>query len=132
MSDSTPPSDSASVKTSVPCAIATASGWRKLTIPLKPGHRTSVTPPAARRNATTASADSACARIRRCSVRRPRWTRKQSWGPGTAPIARCMKRSRSAHASSRAMTAPPIVSEWPPRYFVVEWATKSAPSSSGR
>ena len=27
---------------------------------------------------------------------------------------------------------PPITSEWPPRYFVVEWTTMSAPSSSGR
>ena len=29
-------------------------------------------------------------------------------------------------------TKPPITSEWPPRYFVVEWTTMSAPSSSGR
>ena len=29
------------------------------------------------------------------------------------------------------ITAPPITSEWPPRYLVVEWTTRSAPSSSG-
>ena len=28
-------------------------------------------------------------------------------------------------------TKPPTTSEWPPRYFVVEWTTMSAPSSSG-
>jgi hypothetical protein len=28
-------------------------------------------------------------------------------------------------------TKPPITSECPPRYFVVEWTTTSAPSSSG-
>ena len=28
-------------------------------------------------------------------------------------------------------TKPPMRSEWPPRYFVVEWTTTSAPSSSG-
>ena len=28
-------------------------------------------------------------------------------------------------------TAPPTTSEWPPRYFVVEWSTRSAPSASG-
>ena len=28
-------------------------------------------------------------------------------------------------------TKPPMTSEWPPRYFVVEWTTMSAPSSSG-
>ena len=29
------------------------------------------------------------------------------------------------------MTAPPTTSEWPPRYLVVLWTTRSAPSSSG-
>ena len=29
------------------------------------------------------------------------------------------------------MTAPPITSEWPLRYLVVEWATRSTPSESG-
>jgi hypothetical protein len=28
-------------------------------------------------------------------------------------------------------TKPPTTSEWPPRYFVVEWTTASAPRSSG-
>lgn len=31
----------------------------------------------------------------------------------------------------RRTTAPPTTSEWPPTYFVVEWTTASAPSSSG-
>src|SRR3712207_6676527 len=42
------------------------------------------------------------------------------------------KRSSSDSAASRPTTAPPTVSEWPPRYFVVECTTASAPSSSGR
>ena len=69
--------------------------------------------------------------MRRCSVRSPRWTRKQSNGPGTAPTAFCTKRSRSSQPSSRVTTTPPTVSEWPPRYFVVECTAKSAPSASG-
>ena len=44
ISDSTPPSDSASVNSRVRAAISAASGWRKLTIPLNPGQRTSLTP----------------------------------------------------------------------------------------
>ena len=41
--------------------------------------------------------------------------------------------SRAARRSSgrSCATKPPITSEWPPRYFVVEWTTRSAPSSSG-
>ena len=65
--------------------------------------------------------------IRRCSVRSPRRTRKQSSGPGTAPIAFWRKRSRSATASSEVTATPRIVSEWPARYFVAEWKTMSAP-----
>ena len=57
-------------------------GWRKLTIPLKPGQRTSLTPGVARSSSTTAAALRAWASIRRCSVRSPRCTRKQSNGPG--------------------------------------------------
>src|SRR2546425_1266038 len=39
---------------------------------------------------------------------------------------------RSARASEFTTTIPPIMSLWPFRYFVVEWSTTSAPSSSGR
>ena len=42
-----------------------------------------------------------------------------------------MKPMRSA-TSSRAVTSiPPTMSEWPFRYFVVEWRTMSAPNCSG-
>ena len=73
-----------------------------------------------------------CRSIRRCRVRSPRSTRKQSSGPGTAPIAFCRKRSRSAIASSEVAAMPRIVSEWPARYLVAEWKTMSAPIVSGR
>ena len=52
-------------------------------------------------------------------VRRPRWTRKQSKGPGTAPTAFCTKRSRSSQPSSLVRRPPDRVGV-PPRYFVVE------------
>ena len=47
-----------------------------------------------------AAALAPCRSIRRWSVRSPRSTRKQSSGPGTAPIAFCRNRSRSATAAS--------------------------------
>ena len=53
-------------------------------------------------------------------------------GPGTAPAAFWRKPSRSATAPSLVPAKPPTTSEWPPRYFVVEWTTTSAPSESGR
>ena len=69
------------------------------TIPEKPGQRTSDTPGALAQPARRPRAPfSACAAMRRCSVRSPRWTRKQSSGPGTAPIAFCTKRTRSCSA----------------------------------
>ena len=43
-----------------------------------------------------------------------------------------MKRTASCSAGSATTTAPPIASEWPPRYFVVECTTAPAPHSSGR
>ena len=103
-------------------------------MPLKPGQRTSSTP--RRRRAGTRRPrrrSRACARMRRCSVRRPRWTRKQSNGPGHGA-------DRVLHEAhllvelgvARRSTAPPTASECPPRYFVVECTTTSAPSSSGR
>ena len=70
--------------------------------------------------------------MRSASVRSPRSTRKQSNGPGTAPIAFCRNRRRAATSSSFVTATPRIVSECPPRYLVAEWNTTSAPSSSGR
>ena len=70
--------------------------------------------------------------IRTARVRMPRMTRKQSKGLGTAPAAFWWNRSRSASSSELVATRPPMTSECPPRYFVAECRTTSAPSSSGR
>ena len=70
-------------------------------MPPKPGQRTSSTPSAPRRNSLTARPFSVCAATRRCSVRRPRCTRKQSNGPGTAPTAFWTKRTCSCSPGSR-------------------------------
>ena len=56
---------------------------------------------------------------------------RQSNGPGTAPSDFCRNASRSEIASSFVATKPPTTSECPPRYFVVECSTTSAPSASG-
>ena len=69
--------------------------------------------------------------MRSASVLIPRRTSHESNGPGTAPSDFCRKRRRSAIVGSFVATKPPITSECPPRYFVVEWRTTSAPSSSG-
>ena len=69
--------------------------------------------------------------IRTASVFSPRSTSQQSNGPGTAPSDFWRKASRSESASSFVATKPPTTSEWPPRYFVVECRTTSAPSASG-
>ena len=57
-------------------------------------------------------------------------------GPAIAPTAFCRKPSRSRSASWRGSlpttATPPITSEWPFRYLVVECTTMSKPSSSGR
>ena len=75
---------------------ASRRGWRKLTMPQKPGPADVLTPGAAAQDLHhRARALAACAAIRRCSVRSPRCTRKQSNGPGTAPIAFWTKRTRS-------------------------------------
>ncbi len=60
-----------------------------------------------------------------------RSTRKQSIGAGAAPTAFIWKRRCSSHRSLFVRTAPPITSECPPRYFVVECIDKSAPRASG-
>ena len=110
-----------------------ASGWRKETMPPKPGQRTSSTPRRRRSQSLTARPFSVWRATRSASVRSPRWTRKQSNGPGTAPTEFWTKRTRSCRSASRAITvAPPTTSECPPRYLVVEWTTAVAPSSSGR
>ena len=53
-----------------------------------------------------------------------------------APTAFCRKASRSRHSACRSspptIATPPITSEWPFRYLVVECTTMSKPSSSGR
>ena len=82
------------------------------------------------RPSTSAFADARS--MRSASVRRPRMTRKQSNGLGTAPAAFWWNRSRSASSSERVAMRPPTTSECPPRYFVAECSTRSAPSSSGR
>src|SRR5581483_11873957 len=128
---STPPSDSASVKTLVREQSATASSSdaaRKETMPPKSRiwRRADSTPGWWSRNAATARAFSQCRRIRSASVLIPRSTSQQSNGPGTAPRDFCRKRSRSPSAASFVATKPPITSECPLRYFVVEWTTRSA------
>ena len=69
--------------------------------------------------------------MRTASVFTPRRTSHASNGPGTAPRDFCRNASRSAIPSSEVATKPPITSEWPPRYFVVECSATSAPSASG-
>ena len=89
-------------------------------------------PPAAPRGTPRSRrAFSQCWRIRTASVFSPRRTSHESNGPGTAPSDFCRKYSRSASAGSFVATKPPTTSEWPPRYFVVECTTRSAPSESG-
>ena len=76
---------------------------------------------------------SQCARMRRCSVFRPRRARKLSNGPCTAPTEFCRNATCSASSASSPTTSmPPTMSEWPLRYFVAECMTRSAPCSSGR
>ncbi|MNY02362.1 hypothetical protein D3C86_1349330 [compost metagenome] len=71
--------------------------------------------------------------MRRARVFTPRRVRKASNGPAMAPTAFCRKPRRSASSAFCPTTAmPPITSEWPLRYLVVECSTMSKPSSSGR
>ena len=143
MSDSTPPSDSASVKRCVPSAMATArsaavrpsgtSGRHERDHPAEPGVEDGrhVAAPAQerrdgrgiRRRAAPSAGAASAARAGPGSNRAD---------PGTAPIAFWRKRSRSAAAASEVTAMPRIVSEWPARYFVAEWKTMSAPTVSGR
>src|SRR5262245_23296837 len=148
---STPPSDSASLKTFVRATSATASSsvsTRKEIIPPKsriclaaiawpgcvgkPGYRTCCTDGCCAKRAVTTCAFSQCWRMRTASVLMPRSTSQQSNGPGTAPSDFWRNCRRSAMVGSFVAANPPTTSECPPRYFVVEWMTMSAPSSSGR
>jgi hypothetical protein len=61
----------------------------------------------------------------------PRSTSHASNGPATAPIAFWWKAERSASVGVATTSAPPTTSECPPRYFVVECTTTSAPRVSG-
>ena len=90
----------------------------------------SAAPPGTPRHA---AAFAACRSTRRGSVRSPRSTRKQSNGPGHA-AHRVLQESQALRDSSKSLVTatPTTVSECPPRYFVAEWNTMSAPSSSGR
>src|SRR5690625_3540409 len=72
-----------------------------------------------------------CRSIRRRSVFVPRSVRKQSNGPGAAPVDLIWNLSFSFHSSSFVQTTPPMTSEWPPRYCVVLCSTLAAPSASG-
>jgi hypothetical protein len=147
---STPPRLSASVHTSVRDTSSTASSSvsrRNDTIPPKsricraaipcpgwsgsPGQSTFVTRGCAERNSATARAFAQWRSIRTASVFRPRSTSQESNGPAIAPSDFCRKRRRSAIVGSFVPAKPPTTSEWPPRYFVVEWRTMSAPRSSG-
>ena len=69
--------------------------------------------------------------MRTPSVLRPRVVRYASRGPFTAPAANCWNFTCSARAASGITSAPPITSEWPPMYFVVECTTTSAPRAIG-
>ena len=77
------------------------------------------------------SALAQCRSMRTPSVLMPRSTSQASNGPATAPIAFWWKASCSASSASAVTSAPPTTSECPPRYFVVECTTTSAPSASG-
>ena len=154
-SDSTPPSDSAQVNTrnadrnfraraSAPLPLRNA----KLTMPPKPdiwrrasaccgcdrspGYSTHATSRRDSSQRETASALASCRCMRTASVLVPRSTRKLSNAGWLPPIEFCRNASRARRSGSRPMTAPPTTSEWPFRYFVVEWTTRSAPRSSGR
>src|SRR5207247_9003273 len=74
-----------------------------------------------------------CARMRQGSVRMPLSTNQESKGEGTAPPTTCTERRRSASGpASRVTTTPPITSQWPERYLVVECITRSTPRARGR
>ena len=86
---------------------------------------------ARRRNSATRAALRSCSRMRRASVFAPRSVSQASHGPGTPPVALRVNWSRFASSSSSTTMAPPITSECPPMYLVVECRATCAPSASG-
>ena len=74
--------------------------------------------------------------MRMARVFTPRSARKLSNGPAIAPTEFCRKPSCSRHSAWRSsaptMAMPPMMSEWPFKYLVVECTTMSKPCSSGR
>ena len=134
-SDSTPPSDSAKVKTRTAprkAAISTSSARSKEIMPERPGYSTRVTRASASRKATTRRAFASCRSMRRERVFRPRSSRKQSKGLSVAPVVLSRYMRRPPRSGSAVTTAPAMTSLCPPRYLVAEYTTTSAPSSSGR
>src|SRR5918996_899355 len=151
MSDSTAPSDSASVNRRVGPTRPTAASspppptndtmppasrlWRLATSAPggsgSPGHSTRSTAGCSASSSTTTRALSQWRSMRTASVLSPRSTRKQSNGEGTAPAAFCTKPMPSASSGSSVTVQPPTTSECPPRYLVALWTTTSAPSASG-
>ena len=85
------------------------------------------------RRCAIASAFSLCRCIRMPRVLMPRDVRNASNGLDTAPAANWVNSTCSATSSCPAANTrpPPTMSEWPPRYFVVECTTTSAPSAMG-
>ena len=107
-------------------AAISCPGWSG-----RPGHSTRSTRGCSDRKATTRRALSQCRSIRTASVFTPRSTSHASNGPGTAPSDFWRNARRSAIVGSFVPAKPPTTSECPPRYFVVECTTMSAPRSSG-
>src|SRR5690606_39510457 len=69
--------------------------------------------------------------MRTCSVRKPRNVSQESNGAPVTPQQLAHHASSVTSAAVAATTVPPTTSEWPLRYLVVEWTTKSAPSVIG-
>ena len=96
-----------------------------------PGRGRRARHPDARASAASAAAVAAWRSTRTARVRIPRRTRNASSGPSVAPVS-IWTRSTSAISSGDPATTPAMTSLWPPRNFVADSTTRSAPSSSGR
>ena len=72
-----------------------------------------------------------CCFTLKCNVSIPRITSQLSKGPSMAPHAFWINFIFSPSCSSFVTTSPAIRSLWPPRYFVAECTTISAPSERG-
>jgi hypothetical protein len=73
----------------------------------------------------------AVALIRTASVFQPAEHEPRVEGAGDRPERLLQNRRRSAIVGSFVPAKPPTTSEWPPRYFVVEWSTMSARGRAG-